>query len=912
MPTRFRLAAAVTVAAVAFAAVPVAASATEPTSAATPTTGSTALAAMPANLALEAVATASSTELDEARFAPTQVNDGDISTRWSSKYVDASWLQLELAEPADVATIVIDWPNACARSYRIQTSVDGVSWTTEAERSAQVTCPRIDEISIDVDEPVGFVRMQGVTRWSTWGYSVSEFRVYDQPLPEPQPQLPLVPAPVSLERAEGAFVLADDIGIEASGDALDAAEYLAELMRPSTGLALPIAAPGEAGERAIEISVAPGNAPAGHEAEGYTLDVTAAGIELAADTPAGALNGVQTLRQLLPAWVESDQVTDIEWSVPFVAISDYPRFEHRGLMVDTARSFYTVDEVKRLIDSAAPLKLNRLHLHLTDDQGWRIAMDVPAENPSGIDYDALTTISGATAMTYSPTGTLMGTELGHTGFYTKEDYREIVEYAGENGMTVIPEIDLPGHTNAALHAIPQLNSAGSNPKPLPGETTAPHQGTGQVGISTFDADNEHTYTFITEVLRQVAELTPGEYLHIGGDEAHTTSHEDYVEMVDFATATVADLGKTVVGWNEYASTNLPQDAAVVQLWTGNGASTRDAVDTRGAKVILSPANKTYMPQKQDSRQPLGGTWACGGPCTLENAYNWNPATQIPGVAEESILGVEAAFWGEFIRGVDQAQFYTFPRLLATAEAGWTPQDGKVLAEFIDRVGQLGPRMTAQGVNFFPTSTVDWRVDAAPTVAGGGDAAVGSTVDIGWRVIAPDTAAADVAAELVWDDGQRQPVALVGTAVTDIAAMTMNSAYAGTSGRGFETAGAHVGRLEVTVGGGEPVLAGEVSVTVVDAGLDLDTVVTSRCVASKAVLSVRATNGEDVPLAVTFTSPYGTKAFETVAAGKNAFHAFSTRLSESPAGEVSIEATAVIDGVPVSTTSQVPYEARSCG
>lgn len=912
MPIRFRLAAVVTVAVLAFAAVPVAASATEPTPAATPSTGSTALAAMPANLAVDAVATASSTELDEARFAPTQVNDGDVSTRWSSKYVDASWLQLALAEPADVETVVIDWPNACARSFRIETSVDGVEWTTRAERSAQTACPRIDEISIDVDEPVGFVRMQGVTRWSTWGYSISEFRVYDEPLPEPEPQLPLVPAPVSLERAEGEFVLADDIAIAASGDALDAAEYLAELMRPSTGFELPIVAAGDAGERAIEISVAEGLAPAGHEAEGYTLDVTAAGIELAADTPAGALNGVQTLRQLLPAWVESDQVADVEWSVPFVAISDYPRFEHRGLMVDTARSFYTVDEMKRLIDSAAPLKLNRLHLHLTDDQGWRIAMDTPAENPSGIVYTDLTDISGATAMTYNRNGQLMGTELGHTGFYTKDDYRAIVVYAGENGMTVVPEIDLPGHTNAALHAIPQLNSAGSSPKPLPGEDTTPAQGTGDVGGSSFDAANEHTYTFITEVLRQLAELTPGQYLHIGGDEAHTTAHADYVKMVDFASATVADLGKTVVGWNEYASTALPQDDAVVQLWTGNGAAIRDAVDTRGAKVIMSPANKTYMPQKQDSRQPLGGTWACGGPCTLENAYNWNPATQIAGVAESSVLGVEAAFWGEFIRGVDQAQFYTFPRLLATAEAGWTPQDGKVLAEFIDRVGQLGPRMTAQGVNFFPTATVDWRIDAAPDVAGAGEAAVGSPVDIGWRVIAPDTAAADVTAELVWDDGQRQPVELTGTAVTDIVAMTMNSAYTGTSSRSFETAGVHVGQLEVTVAGGEPVVAGEVSVTVVDAGLDLDTVVTSRCVASKAVLSVRATNGEDVPLAVTFTSPYGTKAFETVGPGTNAFQVFSTRQAELPAGEVSIEATAVIDGVPVSTASTVSYEARSCG
>ena len=824
MPTRFRLAAAVTVAAVAFAAVPTAASAAAPSPAPSfISSGAAARAAMPANLALDAVATASSTELDDARFVPAHVNDGDVSTRWSSKYVDASWLQLELAEPAEIATVVLEWPNACARSYRIQTSVDGVAWTTRAERSAQNTCPRIDELSLDVDEPVGFVRMQGVTRWSTWGYSLSEFRVYDQALPEPEPQLPLVPAPVSLERAEGELVLADDVEIEASGAAVAAAEYLADVMNPSTGFELPIVGDDDdAGDRAIEISVAAGNAPAGHEAEGYTLDVTAAGIELAADTEAGALNGVQTLRQLLPAWIESDTVADIEWTVPFVAISDYPRFEHRGLMIDTARSFYGVDEVKRLIDSAAPLKLNRLHLHLTDDQGWRIAMDTPAENPSGIAYTDLTAISGATAMTYNANGQLMGTELGRTGFYTKDDYRAIVAYAGQNGMTVIPEIDLPGHTNAALHAIPQLNSAGSSPKPKPGETTVPHQGTGDVGISSFDADNEHTYTFITEVLRQIAELTPGKYLHIGGDEAHTTPHADYVKMVDFASATVADLGKTVVGWNEYASSALPQDDAVVQLWNGNGASVRDAVNTRGAKVIMSPANKTYMPQKQDSRQPLGGQWACGGPCTLENAYNWNPATQIPGVSEDAILGVEAAFWGEFIRGVDQAQFYTFPRLLATAEAGWTPQSGKVLAEFVDRVGQLGPRMTAQGVNFFPTATVDWRIDAAPSVthrpttatpAAAGDNPTSSKVEIDWRVVAPGTVPADVAAELVWSDGTRQPVELASTAATDIAAMTQSSAYTGSTSRNFHASGSQLGQLVVTVDGGEPTVAGEVVVSV---------------------------------------------------------------------------------------------------
>ncbi|UOQ91167.1 beta-N-acetylhexosaminidase [Agromyces endophyticus] len=575
------------------------------------------------------------------------------------------------------------------------------------------------------------------------------------------------------------------------------------------------------GDAAISIEVAPGSAPAGHEAEGYSLDVTADGIDIAADTAAGALNGVQTLRQLLPAWIESDTAVDLSWTVPVVAIDDYPRFEYRGFMIDTARSFYTVDEIKRIIDTTAPLKLNRLHLHLSDDQGWRLAIDTPEENPSGIEYGRLTEVSGATAMTYNGNGQLMGTELGHTGFYTKADYREIIDYAARNGMTVVPEIDLPGHTNAALHAIPQLNSAGSNPKPMPGESTAPHQGTGDVGISTFDANNANTYVFITEVLRQLAELTPGELLHIGGDEAHSTSRADYTKMVDFATSTVADLGKTVVGWNEYAGTALPEDAAVVQYWNGGTAAVANAVNTRGAKVILSPANKTYMPQKQDARQPLGGTWACGSPCTLENAYNWNPGTQIAGISEQDVLGVEAAVWGEFIRGVDQAQFYSFPRLLATAEAGWTPQARKNTAEFVERVGASGPRMAASGVNFFPTATVDWSASAAPVVTAhpvtatpeaAGDAPTASRLAVDWRVSAPGATATSLSAELVWDDGVRERVALTASTAVDIAGMTNSTEFAGSSRRNFHTSGVHVGHLRL-MGDGDPVVAGSIAVTV---------------------------------------------------------------------------------------------------
>ncbi|GAA4318596.1 hypothetical protein GCM10023178_29470 [Actinomadura luteofluorescens] len=262
-------------------------------------------------------------------------------------------------------------------------------------------------------------------------------------------------------------------------------------------------------------------------------------------------------------------------------------------------------------------------------------------------------------------------------------------------MTVVPEIDMPGHTNAALHAIPQLNSAGSKPALKPGETTVPADGTPNVGYSSFDAANPVTYEFTKQVLTQIAAMTPGPYLHIGGDESHSTSGADYRTMVDAFTGQVDALGKTVVGWNETARTALPRGNAVVQYWAGDKSAVAGAVTGRGAKMILSPAANTYVPQKQDSRQPQGGTWACGGPCGLDRHYGWDPGTYIPGTSESDVLGVESALWGEFIRRLPQAQYYSYPRLVATAEVGWTPQSQRDYTDFTGRLAMVGGRLTLQ-------------------------------------------------------------------------------------------------------------------------------------------------------------------------------------------------------------------------
>ncbi|WP_229402705.1 family 20 glycosylhydrolase [Micromonospora okii] len=757
----------------------------------------------PVNLARAGTATASSVELDRADFVAAHVNDGDRGTRWSSKYQDDNWVQVRLATPATVDHVVLNWPNACARDFTLQTSANGTTWTDVA-RLQRDTCPRTDVIVVDSAQPVSHVRMQGHRRWAAYGYSIAEFEIWNAPAPAPAPSRGLLPKPVSMSETGGTpYTLHRDTPIVAVGPQATApATYLARLLRPATGYGLPVVSQSSA-PAPIVVEVGAGKGPAGQAAEGYRLTVTNARVQISADTPNGALNGVQTLRQLLPQWVESDTVVDTPWTVPAVTISDYPRFAHRGMMLDVARSFYPVHEVKAYIDAAAQYKVNRLHLHLTDDQGWRIAVDNPADNPAGIDYGRLTSVSGRTAMTYNDNGQLMGTELGVTGFYTKADYAEIVRYAGENGMTVVPEIDMPGHTNAALHAVPQLNTAGAAPKPAPGAQTAPANGTGNVGYSTLDAASTVTYEFVTQVLTQIAAMTPGPYLHIGGDEAHVTSHANYTTMVNAFTAKVASLGKTVVGWNEYAGTALPQNKAVVQYWNGDRTAVANAVNGRGAKVVLSPAPHTYVPQKQDSRQPLGATWACGGPCGLDRHYNWNPGTYIPNIAETSVLGVESVLWGEFIRRLDQAQYYSLPRLIATAEVGWTPQAQRDYADFTTRLSVAGGRLTLQGVNFFPTADVAWRRQAIGRAT---TATVGAPAAAAWTVTAPGAGSADLTATVTWSDGRVETLTPTATREPSITAMRINSAFTVSSRRTFGAPGTYTGTLSVRSAGLPPVEA----------------------------------------------------------------------------------------------------------
>jgi hexosaminidase len=472
----------------------------------------------------------------------------------------------------------------------------------------------------------------------------------------------VVPAPVSATAAAGVtFTLRADapiVSTPGSDDAARVGAYLADLISAPK--------PHPAAERAdggIAVVIDPALAD-----EAYQLDIDARGVTIRAGTGAGLFWGVQTLRQLMP--------TKAPFVLPGGRISDRPRFAYRGVMLDVARHFFGVADVERVIDLAAMYKINYLHLHLSDDQGWRIAVDA---------WPRLSTYGG---------GTEVGDGTG--GFYTKDDYRKIVAYAAARYVTVVPEIDLPGHTNAALASYPELNCNG----------VAPPRYTGNlVGFSSLCATNDATYRFLDDVFGELAALTPGPYLHIGGDEASTLSQQNYATIVTRAQEIVARHGKVAVGWHDLA--NAPLGAStVLQFWRPTSdAEAVIAAANAGHRVIMSPANRAYLDMKYDAHTRIGLSWA--GTISVQAAYDWDPARLIRGVDEPAVLGVEAPLWTETVTTVDDIEYMMFPRLAAIAEIGWSPLATHDWSAFRSRLAAQGPRWQALGVDFARADGVAW-------------------------------------------------------------------------------------------------------------------------------------------------------------------------------------------------------------
>lgn len=484
----------------------------------------------------------------------------------------------------------------------------------------------------------------------------------------------IVPRPLAVQPGRGLFELRRTARIVVAGEddgARRVAALLAGALRPATGFRLPVTIRGKAEEGDVGLVLRPGDRALGDE--GYRLSVETGRVTLAARTPAGLFRGIQTLRQLLPPALESSTRRRGPWRLPVVTIHDRPRFAWRGMMLDVGRHFFGVAEVERLVDLLALYKLNRLHLHLTDDQGWRLAI---RSRPR------LTQVASSTAVGGGP-----------GGHFTQRDYRRIVAYAAARFVDVVPEIDMPGHVNAALSAYGELS--------CDGVPRAPYTGI-DVGFSSLCIRKEETYAFVDDVLREVAALTPGPYLHVGGDEPLSTDPADYRFFVERVQRIVRSHGKRMLGWEEIARAPIRR-TTLVQHW--HDPELARAAVGRGAKLVLSPARKTYLDMKYTRASSLGLSWA--GTTSVRSAYDWEPAALVEGVGERDIVGVEAPLWTETISSRAGLDHLAFPRLLGVAEIGWSPAEGRSWREYRRRLAAQGPRLEALGVAFHRAPEVPW-------------------------------------------------------------------------------------------------------------------------------------------------------------------------------------------------------------
>lgn len=483
----------------------------------------------------------------------------------------------------------------------------------------------------------------------------------------------LLPQPTSLSVAgDTPFVITEQTVLEADGDqATPVANLFAARIRPATGFPL-VPAASAAGTSSIRFQLRPDRTDLGDE--GYELVVRPDSVRITAFKAAGLFHGAQTLRQLLPPEIESDIRIGRPWGIPSLTIRDVPRFAWRGAMLDVARHFFTVNEVKQYIDILAMYKMNILHLHLADDQGWRIE------------------IRSRPLLTERGSAMEVGGRPGGGGFFTQQEYADIVRYAQERFVTVVPEIDMPSHINAALIGYPELACGRRAPGPYTGI---------DVGWSTICVDSAQSYALLEDVIRELAAITPGPWFHLGGDEVQTLTPEQYASFVQRVQDIVTRNGKSAVGWEEITAAQL-QPGTIAQLWRAD--SLRHPLGP-GVRMLLSPAKHAYIDQKYDPTTELGLRWA--GYVDVRDSYDWDPGTYLHNVGEDRIVGVEAPIWTETLRNIAAVEYLAVPRLPAIAEVGWSTQASRAWDDFRLRLAAQATRWRLLGINYYRSSQVPW-------------------------------------------------------------------------------------------------------------------------------------------------------------------------------------------------------------
>ncbi len=406
--------------------------------------------------------------------------------------------------------------------------------------------------------------------------------------------------------------------------------------------------------------------------EAYKLKIDKRKISLSASSAEGIFRGIQSLRQLII--LNSREVGSGSLGIPTGEITDYPEFEYRGVMLDVARHFFGMEDIKRYIELVSLYKINVLHLHLSDDQGWRIEIK---SWPKLTEVGSLTQVGG-----------------GKGGFYSQDEYNEIVKYAADRFITIIPEIDMPGHINAALASYPELN--------CDNKTTELYTGT-RVGFSNLCTVNEITYKFIDDVIAELALMTPGPYIHIGGDESHATALKDYIPFINRVQDIIASHGKTMIGWDEISHAGL-KSGSVVQYWGSEENAKRGIA--KGAKLILSPASKCYLDMQYDSSSVMGLNWA--GYIEVYTAYTWSPVDLFNGLSRENIIGIESPLWTETVETMDNIEYMVFPRLIGHAEIGWSDPEPPDWEEYKNRLGKHSILLDMLDIDFYRSPFVNWE------------------------------------------------------------------------------------------------------------------------------------------------------------------------------------------------------------
>ncbi len=510
--------------------------------------------------------------------------------------------------------------------------------------------------------------------------------------PTNPPELGLVPRPKTLIEQEGTFTVDQNTVIVANGKLSKVADQLRGYLSPSTGLSLP--AGKEAGKNSITLSIDPSLKHLGKE--GYRLAVTSDGIRIVSTDTPGAFYGVQTLRQLMPTWTFGKSLSKEALKVPCVWIEDVPRFGWRGAHLDVGRHIMPVEWIKKYLDTLALHKMNSFHWHLTEDQGWRIEIKK---------YPKLTSVGAwrkETMLGHYNDQKWDGKPYG--GFYTQEEVKEIVKYAAERHINVVPEIEMPGHAQAAIAAYPELGNTGK-----------------QVGVATkwgvieevFNVEDS-TIKFLQDVLIEVMALFPSKFIHIGGDECPKTQwkqsekaqtkmralglHDEeelqswFIKQMD---TFLEKKGRRLIGWDEILEGGLAPGATVMS-WRGEAGGIKAAEE--GHDVVMASTNAFYFDfyQGPKEKEPL----AIGGYLPLRKVYDYDiiPA-KLAAEKQHHILGGQYQIWTEYIATPEKAEYMAFPRACAAAEILWSPKAGKDFSNFVQRLGVHVGRFDALGVNY---------------------------------------------------------------------------------------------------------------------------------------------------------------------------------------------------------------------